>query len=105
VDIAWFRDLIIIITGIIEILILIALGILGWSVYKRVKEVSESAKKISVSVQGVVDSAKASADRVASVTSFVSSEIAAPLVKVAAVIQGTSKGIDAILDIFQRRRR
>lgn len=103
-DIGWLRDLIIIVTGVIEI-ILIMLGILGWSLYKRIQELSHSAKKLTISVQGVVDSAKVTASNFASVSTFARSEIAEPLIKTAAVVQGVSAGLSTIMDFFQRKRR
>jgi heme/copper-type cytochrome/quinol oxidase subunit 2 len=104
-DIGWLRDLIIIVTGVIEIILLIMLGILGWSLYKRIQELSQSAKKLTISVQGVVDSAKVTASNFASVSTFARSEIAEPLIKTAAVVQGVSAGLSTIMDFFQRKRR
>jgi hypothetical protein len=105
VDIGWFRDLVIIVTGFIEIIILIALGILSWAIYKRVQELGASAKKITASVQGVVDSAKVTASNIASVSTFARSQIAEPLVKTASVVQGLSAGLGTILGFFQSKRR
>ena len=111
-DIGWFRDLIIIITGVIEIIILILLGIIAWSIKKRIQELSLSLKKVSISAQtvidsaqGVVDSLKVTAGNFASVSTFARTEIAEPLVKTAATVQGISAGLNTILGFFQRKRR
>ena len=103
-DIGWFRDLIIIITGVIEIILLIVLGILSFSIYKKVQELSLSAKKITTSANEVVDKAKVTVDNFARVSSFARSEIAEPLIKTASVVQGVSAGLDTIMGFFQRRK-
>ena len=46
-DIAWVRDLIIIIEGCIAIILLLLLGFLAWTVYKLIKDLTGSARKIS----------------------------------------------------------
>ena len=101
-DIAWFRDLVIIIEGILAIIILIFMGILGWTIFQRVKEIGASAKMISGSVQEVVDSVKSTAEDIASVSRLTRSEIAGPLMKVAAVTQGLSKCADSIMGFVNK---
>ena len=102
-DIGWLRDLVIIITGIIEIVIFIILGIIGWALSKHIRELSESAKKLTVSAQGVIDTAKVTVDNLASVSRFARSEIAGPLVKTASLIKGISAGLNAIMGFFQKK--
>ena len=111
-DIGLVRDWVIVITGVIEILILILLGIIGWSVYKRIQELSGSFKKISLSAQSVIDSAQSAVDSVkvttnnfAEVTTFARKQIAEPLIKTASVVQGVSAALDSIMGFFQRKRR
>ena len=103
-DIAWFRDLVLIIEGSVAILALIFLVIVTWSINRRVKELESSFKHLSVSAQEAVDSIKVTAGNFASVSSYARSEIAEPLVRVATVIQGVSKGLDTVLGFFQRRK-
>ena len=112
VDIALVRDWIIVITGVIEILILILLGIIGWAVYKKIQELSGSLKKISISAQsvidsaeGVVDSVKVTTNNVAQVTTFARTQIVEPLIKTASAVQGISAGLNSILGFFQRKGR
>ena len=100
-DIAYFRDLVIIIWGIIAIIVFILIGLLAWMAFMKVKEIGESAKKVTGSVQEVVDSVKSTADDFASLSSFARSEIAEPLIKVAALTQGLSRGLNTILGFFK----
>jgi len=104
VDIAWFRDLVIIIQGILAIGLLILLGFLAFALYRSVKGIGESAKKIMSSAQEVVDSAKATVDNFAAVSSFARSEMAMPLVRTAGIIQGVSKGLETIMGFFKRSK-
>lgn len=111
-NIGLVRDWVIVITGVIEIIILILLGVVAWSIKNKVQEVTVSVKKVTASAQtvvdsakGVVDSLKVSANNVATVSGWARNEIAEPLVKTAATVQGISAGIDSILGIFQTRRR
>ncbi len=102
-DMVWLRDLIIIITGVIEILLLIIVGILAMVVVHRIKKVSKSVEKISDSVQEVVTSVKATTDNVASMSSFARSEMAEPLNVTADLLQGVLKGLNAVLGFFKKK--
>ncbi len=111
-DIGTVRDWVIVITGVIEILILILMGLIGWSIYKRIQELSGSFKKISISAQtvidsaqGVVDSLKVTTNNFAEVTTFARAQIAEPLIKTASTVQGISAALDTIMGFFQRKRR
>ncbi len=101
-DIAWFRDLVIILQGVVTIALLVMLGILAWAVYRRVKAIGDSAKQITTSVQEVVDSAKAAADDIAAVSSFARTEMAEPLFHVAGLVQGISRGLETMLAFFKK---
>jgi len=102
-EMAWLRDLILIITGVIEILILIIIGVLAFTIYRRIKKVGNSVEKISDSVQEVISSVKVTTDSVASMSSFARTEMAEPLTVTAGLLQGVLKGLNAILGIFKRK--
>ena len=104
-NISWFRDLVIIIWGILGIIFLIVAGLLAWAAYRRMNEIGDSAARISGSIEEVVEAVKATADDIASVSSFARSEIAEPLTRVAGLVQGVSKGFDSIMGLFHRKRR
>ena len=103
-DIAWFRDLVIIIEGIVATLLLILLGVIAWIIFQRFKEIANSAKQLSISAQSVVDSLKVSADNVASVSSFARQELAEPMIKIAAIVQGVTAGLNSIMGFFHRKK-
>lgn len=104
-DIAWVRDLIIIIEGCIAIILLLLLGFLAWTVYKLIKDLTGSARKISDAALEVMDSVKSTTDNVAMMASFARTEISEPLVHVAMTVQAISKALDTVMGFFNRKRR
>lgn len=102
-DIAWYRDLVIIVAGALGILLLIIMGILALAIYRRINDVSKSVKKISESTQEVIASVKATTDSIASVSNFACEEMAEPLVRTAGLVQGLFKGLEVFLGFFKKR--
>ena len=102
-DIAWYRDLIIIVAGAIGILLLLVVGILALAIYQRIKAVGKSVDKLSDSLQEVIGSIKATTDSVASLSNLACTEMSEPLMRTAGIIQVVSKTLDAMLGIFRRR--
>ena len=103
-DIVWFRDLVIVIAGIVGIILMIVLGIMACVILRRVNDMSKSVKKISDSTQEVLVSVKAVTDNVASVSSFACEEMAEPLVRTAGLLQGMFRGLSVVLEIFKKRK-
>ncbi|MCL2149815.1 MAG: hypothetical protein FWH51_02630 [Dehalococcoidia bacterium] len=102
-DIVWFRDLTIIIMGVMATLFLLIMVVLALAIFRRIKDVSKSVKEISVSVQEVVTSVKATTDNIASMSSFACSEMAEPLHRTAGLVQGVLRGCEAVLSLFKRK--
>ncbi|MGD9142907.1 MAG: hypothetical protein PVG61_03575 [Dehalococcoidia bacterium] len=73
-SIEWFRDLIIIIWGIGAIVVTLTVGVVVIMFYRRIKP--------------VLDSVKTTAKTVENITSVVGEQVAGPLTKVAAFVQG-----------------
>jgi uncharacterized membrane protein len=105
VDIAWVRDLIIVIEGCIAIILLLFLGFLAWTVYKLIRDLTGSAKKLSEAALEVMDSVKSTTDNVSMLASFARTEISEPLVHVAVTVQAVSKALDTVMGFFNRKRR
>jgi len=74
VSIEWFRDLIIIIWGIGATVVTLLIGVIALMLYLRIRP--------------VLDSVKATTKTVENLTSVVGEQVAGPLAKVAAFVQG-----------------
>ena len=81
-DIAWFRDLAIIILVIVAAGATGVITVLALLLYRRLKVILDSAKAIIQTVQDIVK----------------------PLVQVAAVIQGIRQGMEGVNKIFRRKK-
>ena len=89
-SIDWFRDLIISIFGIVATVVSIFIAVLAYSLYRRIKPILKSIKKTTATVQKL--------------SSYAESEVAKPLVQIAAIIQGVCQGIEAVSKIFQKKK-
>jgi len=88
--IEWFRDLAISLSGLILIGVLIFIAMLAFLLYRRVSSILDSMKIVSKNVQGI--------------SSFVTDEVAKPLIQMVAFVQGIRQGIDAIGKLFKRKK-
>ena len=88
--IEWFRDLAISLSGLILIGVLIFIAVLAFLLYRRVSSILDSMKIVSKNVQGI--------------SSFVTDEVAKPLIQMVAFVQGIRQGIDAIGKLFKRKK-
>jgi len=88
--IEWFRDLAISLSGLVLIGVLIFIAVLAFLLYRRAKSILDSMKIVSRNVQGI--------------SSFVTDEVAKPLIQVVAFVQGIRQGIDAIGKLFKRKK-
>jgi len=88
VDIAWFRDLMIIIFCIVGSLALALLTVLAFLFYFRLKP--------------LIDSVKKTAGTIAKITSGVNTETAGPLAQVASFVQGCRQAIDTAKRFFRK---
>ncbi len=87
-SIDWFRDLVISIFGLVATGVLIFIAILLYSLYRRARPILDSIKTVSATIEGI--------------SSHVRDEVARPLAEVAAIVQGVSRGIDAITKLFKK---
>ena len=87
--IEWLRDLILIIWGIAGIAVTLTIGILAVMLYHRIRP--------------ALDSIKATTKTVENITSVVSDEVAGPLSKVAAFVQGIRQASSLINQLRNKR--
>ncbi len=87
-DIAWFRDLVICIFGLVVSLVAIFIAVLSYLLYTRVKS--------------VLDSMKTASSIINEICSAVQDEIIGPIVQLVALIRGVFQGIDLVSRLFKK---
>jgi hypothetical protein len=90
VGIDWFRDLVICIGGVVFTVVIIFTTVLIYKLYLRIRAVLDNMKTTAASVERI--------------SGYMESEIAKPLVQMAAFIQGAYQGIESISKIFRKDR-
>lgn len=87
-SIEWFRDLVIVIFGLVATGVLILIGVLSYSFYRRTKP--------------ILDSLRATLETVQQFSSYLGQEVAKPMIQASALFQGITAGIEAITKLFRR---
>jgi uncharacterized membrane protein len=88
-DIGWFRDLVICISGVVVIIVLIFVSVLSYSVYHRTRRVLDSIEGISATIDEVI--------------THIRDKVVQPAIQIAALVQGIRQGIDAISRLFKKQ--
>jgi len=87
-DVVWFRDLIICISGAVLAVVLIFTAVLMYLLYRKTKSVLDLIKTASKNIQVI--------------TSIVRDEVANPIIGMAVFIQGIRQGINTISMFFRK---
>jgi hypothetical protein len=90
-DIAWFRDLVICVFGLVVTVVAIFIAVLSYLLYSRVKFVLDSMKTASLTVNEIC--------------SAVRDEIIRPIVQLVALIRGVCQGIDLVSRVFKKEEQ
>jgi hypothetical protein len=93
-DIGWYRDLVIIIGGIVATLVGVAILLLVISIYRKTNEIYNRSKQ-------VMNSFQKAAGNVENFTQFASQELIKPIIEIAALFQGFKAGFGSL---FRRRK-
>jgi hypothetical protein len=88
-DLAVWRDLVIVIWGSVGVLALIFICIIIFLFYRKTASLIESADSVVVQVGGVVD--------------YVDKEVIRPVTQVGTMVEGIIKGISLIKEIFKKK--
>jgi hypothetical protein len=91
VTIEWFRDLVIIIYGLVGAVFLIAIGIMAFALYRRLKAILDSLKVTSSNIEEISTVAK--------------EQIVRPIMQVGSVIHGITKWIEMISGYFKKSKK
>ena len=90
-DLAWWRDLVIVIWGLVTTVAVICIGILVVLLYKKLVPLVEDANVVVGKVGDVVD--------------YTKEEVISPVVQFASAVQGIVQGINLIADIFRKKEK
>ena len=89
-SIIWWRDLVICICGLVATGLLVFIAVLCYSLYRRIRSILDSIKATSKTIEGI--------------SSYVGDEAVKPVIQVVAFIQGIRQGIDAISELFRKKK-
>jgi len=90
-DLSWWRDLVIVIWGLITSIAVICICILVFLLYKKLVPLVEDADIVVGKVGDVVD--------------YTKEEVINPVVQFASAAQGIVQGITLIADIFKKKEK
>lgn len=88
-SIDWFRDLVISIAGVLVIVVLLLVAVLTFSLYRRAKV--------------ILDATKTTTKNIAGISTYITNEVAKPIIQVVAFIQGIKQGVNAISRLFGKK--
>jgi len=84
----WFRDLVIVVGGILLVAVTVIMTVLAYTLYVRMKAILDSVKTTSATIQET--------------SSFLKCE-AGKLVQAVALIQGVREGVQVVSKIFEKK--
>jgi predicted PurR-regulated permease PerM len=94
-EIGFFRDLVIIISGVVFTVALVVIISVVLGLNKRIREVAETTRD-------VMDKLQASAEDLQLITSYARQEVALPLAQLAGFIQGLGQSLQSFTQMFRR---
>ena len=95
-EIAWFRDLVICILGLVSVIVIVFLAVLSYVFYKKIKRVLDAAESVSDSAKGIVTDVRESIDTI-------KEEALSPMIQVMAIIQGVRQGMDIFHSFIKKK--
>ena len=87
-DIGWFRDLVICISGLVVTVVVIFIAVLAYLLYNKIRAVLNSMKVTSAILHEI--------------TSTVKDEVVKPVVQFATLIRGIAQGIELASKFFKK---
>jgi len=89
-DIAWFRDLSVIVLAIVVVTAVVIFAVIAVKLYRRARP--------------IIDSIKAAAANVQEISSFVKEAVIKPIICMTTIIQGISQGIEGFTSLFKKEK-
>jgi hypothetical protein len=90
-DIGWFRDLVICISGLVITLVVIFIAVLAYLLYSKVRPILDSMKATSATLHEI--------------TSTVKDEVVKPVVSFVTLVRGIVQGIELAGKLFKKEER
>jgi hypothetical protein len=90
-DIGWFRDLVICISGLVITAVVIFIAVLAYALYRRIRP--------------ILDSMRATYGTIEEITSLIKEEIVKPTIQFAALIRGIVQGIESVTKLFKKEKQ
>jgi hypothetical protein len=90
-DIGWFRDLVICISGLVITVVVILVAVLVFLLYKKVQPILNSLKTTTATVQEI--------------TSTVKDEVIKPISQFGVLIRGIAEGIQLAAKFFKKKEQ
>jgi len=87
-DIGWFRDLVICISGLVITVVVIFIAVLAYLLYSKIRPVLDSMKATSATLREI--------------TSTVKDEVVKPAVQFVTLIRGIVQGIELASKLFKK---
>ena len=88
-DLSWWRDLVIVVWGLITTIVVICIAILIFLLYKKLVPLIKNADTVVSKVGDVVD--------------YTREEVISPVVQFTSTVEGIVRGITLIADIFRKK--
>jgi hypothetical protein len=102
---AEFRDIVVIIWGILSILLLAALGIMALTIGLSVRRLIKDVRALlDGGVRPVLDSARETVDNVGDTTRFVGDKVVSPIIRIISIVAGIRRGLGVLSGLTGRHR-
>lgn len=89
-DIGWFRDLVICISGLVMTGVVVFVAILSYLLYNKTRS--------------VLNSIEATSETIHEISSTVRDEVVKPVLQLVALVRGISQGIDMVSKFFKKEQ-
>jgi tellurite resistance protein TehA-like permease len=89
-DIAWFRDLSVIVLAIGVVIMAIIMAVIALKLYRKIRP--------------IIDSVKATAANVQEISAFVKEAVVKPIICISTIIQGIRQGIEGFTNMFKKEK-
>jgi hypothetical protein len=90
-DIGWFRDLVICISGLVITVVVIFIAVLAYLLYSKMRPVLDSMKATSATLQEI--------------TTTVKDEVVKPVLQFVTLIRGIAQGIELASRLFKKEEK
>ena len=101
--IEWYRDLVICIMGIITIAALIFIAILVFSLYRKIKSLTNTVNSLCQKATSVLDNLETTTQNVQGIVSDFRETMSNPISQICAVVQGLRQGMNLVNKLFTKQ--